>query len=64
VWDFEFRMRGKPVSQCIRGSSHIRFNSAGLVIYHRDYWDAAEELYEKIPLLGNLMRFLKRQARS
>jgi steroid Delta-isomerase len=29
---------------------------------HRDYWDAAEELYEKLPILGGLMRWLKRQA--
>jgi steroid delta-isomerase len=27
---------------------------------HRDYWDAAEELYEKLPLVGALMRWLKR----
>jgi hypothetical protein len=32
------------------------------VAYHRDYWDAAEELYEKLPVLGGLMRFLKRRA--
>lgn len=29
---------------------------------HRDYWDAAEELYEKLPVLGDLMRWLRRQA--
>jgi hypothetical protein len=27
-----------------------------------DYWDAAEELYEKLPVLGGLMRWLKRAA--
>jgi hypothetical protein len=64
VWDFEFRMRGSAQPQSIHGSSHLRFNLFGKVIYHRDYWDAAEELYEKIPVLGSLMRFLKRQARS
>ena len=64
VWDFEFRSRGKTELQIIHGASHIRFNPAGLVIYHRDYWDAAEELYEKIPLLGSLMRILKRLVRS
>ena len=64
VWDFEFRRHRSATPQNIHGSSHIRFNQMGKVIYHRDYWDAAEELYEKIPLLGNLMRFLKRQARS
>ncbi|NBU45056.1 MAG: nuclear transport factor 2 family protein, partial [Betaproteobacteria bacterium] len=28
---------------------------------HRDYWDAAEELYEKFPLVGHMMRWLKRR---
>jgi hypothetical protein len=31
---------------------------------HRDYWDAAEELYEKLPVLGALMRLLKRRLRA
>ncbi|MGB8855118.1 MAG: nuclear transport factor 2 family protein [Burkholderiales bacterium] len=63
VWDFTFRIRKyKPeIMQRIRGVSHIRFNADGKVNYHRDYWDAAEELYEKLPLVGPLMRFLKRR---
>ena len=31
---------------------------------YRDYWDVAEEMYEKIPGLGALMRWLKKRARS
>jgi len=48
--------------QCIKGSSHLQLNQNGLVQSHRDYWDTAEELYEKIPVLGGLMRWLKKQA--
>lgn len=48
----------------IRGASHLRFDAAGLVTSHRDYWDAAEELYEKLPVLGALMRLLKRKLRA
>ena len=33
-------------------------------IWQRDYWDAAEELYEKLPIVGTLMRWLKRRAAS
>ena len=63
TWDFEFRMKRAPDQlQVIRGASHIQFASEGRVVYHRDYWDAAEELYEKLPILGGLMRFLKRRA--
>jgi steroid delta-isomerase len=36
----------------------------GRVVYHRDYWDAAGELYERIPLLGALMRGVRRRLRA
>ena len=60
TWDFLFRMkRFSREEQCIRGATHIRFAADGRVSLHRDYWDAAEELYEKLPVLGGLMRALK-----
>ena len=55
--------RFSSAEQCIRGATHLRFAADGRVSFHRDYWDAAEELYEKLPLLGSLMRGLKRAAR-
>ncbi len=63
TWDFRFRIKKyKPdVEQIIRGGSHLRFDAQNKVCYHRDYWDAAEELYEKLPLIGGLMRFMKRR---
>jgi len=65
TWEFLFRMRQfSKADQVIRGASHLKFDPAGLVVFHRDYWDAAEELYEKLPLLGGLMRFLRRRAAS
>jgi ketosteroid isomerase-like protein len=65
AWDFLFRIKnGSSVAQCIHGSSYLRFAPDGRVNHHRDYWDAAEELYEKIPVLGGLMRFLKRRVKS
>ncbi len=63
TWDFLFRMkRFSSGEQCIRGATHVRFAADGRVSFHRDYWDAAEELYEKLPLLGSLMRTLKQLA--
>jgi ketosteroid isomerase-like protein len=65
TWDFLFRMRRfSDEEQCIRGATHVRFASDGRVAYHRDYWDAAEELYEKLPVVGSLMRWLKTRARN
>jgi len=64
AWDFHFRMRrfDTHTVQLIRGATHVRFATDGRVAWHRDYWDAAEELYEKLPVIGTLMRWLKRQA--
>lgn len=65
TWDFRFRMkRFDRAEQCIHGSSHLRFAADGCIELHRDYWDAAEELYEKLPAIGALMRWLKRRARG
>ncbi len=65
TWDFRFRMkRFVRDEQCIRGASHLKFADDGRASLHRDYWDAAEELYEKLPVLGALMRVLRRAARS
>jgi len=62
VWEFSFRVErwGRGETLVLRGVSHLRFDAAGKVCYHRDYWDAAEELYMKIPPLGGLMRGLRR----
>jgi hypothetical protein len=63
VWEFHFRMKRSPQQdETIRGATHIQFARDGRVAHHRDYWDAAEELYEKLPLLGGLMRWIRRRA--
>jgi ketosteroid isomerase-like protein len=63
TWDFTFRTRGAgAAAMAIHGASHLRFDAQGQVALHRDYWDAAEELYEKLPVLGALMRWLKKRA--
>ena len=66
TWEFRFRFKRFDTStwQTVRGGSHVVFNDQGLVNLHRDYWDAAEELYEKLPLLGGVMRWLKQRANT
>ena len=43
------------------GISHLRFAADGRVAYQQDYWNAADGLYEHVPLLGALIRALKRR---
>lgn len=66
IWDFTFRVRRwKPnVARNIHGCSHVRFAPDGRVSYHRDYWDAAGELYATLPVIGPLVRWLTRKMGS
>ncbi len=66
VWDFKFRFKRFDTftQQTVRGCSHLHLSAQGKIASHRDYWDAAEELYEKLPVLGGLMRWLKKRANS
>jgi ketosteroid isomerase-like protein len=65
TWDFLFHLRRfNSQLQTVRGASHLKFDAEGLITVHRDYWDVAEELYEKLPGVGSVMRWLKRRANS
>lgn len=58
TWDFRFTLMGK--SQCIHGGSLLHFAADGRVKSHVDYWDAAANVYEKMPGLGTLIRLVKK----
>lgn len=57
TWKFMFTLNRKEYT--VNGGTHLRFDDAGLVIMHRDYWDAAEELWQKLPIIGILVRWLR-----
>lgn len=58
-WIFSFVSSGRLIE--VRGSSVLDFDDDGCVSVHRDYWDPAEELYEKLPLIGIAFRWLRRR---
>jgi hypothetical protein len=61
LWTMHYDFRGK--SRSLPGVSHFRFNDQGLVINQEDYWDASFVLYGEFPILGFLMRAIKRMVR-
>ncbi len=62
LWEMDFTMPVTRQPTTIRGATHLIFDADGQVTHHRDYWDAAEELYGRLPVLKWLMRALARQA--
>ena len=60
-WHFYFKLSKNEEEQSFVGVSRVEFDRLGKVISHVDYWDAASNVYEKIPLLGSLLRMIKRK---
>jgi len=70
-WDFEFKFKNTTKQESFEGISRIEFNKINdenkenkKVISHIDYWDTAENLYEKIPILSSFIKFIKRKIKN
>lgn len=62
TWTMRMRHRRlRPGEElALPGATHIRFGD-GRVQYHRDYFDAGALLYERIPVLGGVVRAIRRR---
>lgn len=45
----------------VEGGSMILFNDAGLVTYHRDFFDMGAMIYEHIPVLRTVIKAIKKR---
>jgi hypothetical protein len=52
--------RGGP-DWVIEGMSEVRFDDEGRVVDHLDHWDAASQFYEHLPVLGTILRWVRRR---
>lgn len=61
-WTMSFRLkRYEKKLMTSSGISHLRFDEDGRIVYHQDYWDPVTGLFEHLPVIGGLMRMLKRR---
>jgi hypothetical protein len=58
-WTLRARLWRRP--WIIGGCSELSFNETGLVTAHHDYWDAAAGVYARIPVLGALIKAVRRR---
>ncbi len=59
VWLFRFGWRSKLFE--IEGSTLFDLDADGRIVRHRDYWDVAQGIYEHLPMLGVILRSLRRR---
>lgn len=43
------------------GMTRMRFNSEGKVIFHQDYWDPTDIVYKRIPIVKQLIGYVKKK---
>lgn len=58
-WIFTFYFKKKQQKNSFEGVSRVEFDANGKAISHVDYWDSAENLYEKIPIVSFFIKYLK-----
>jgi steroid Delta-isomerase len=62
-WHFTCRpktiRKGHP--WVVDGITEVRFDGDGRVIEHVEHWDAGEQVYERMPVVRSLIRWLKRR---
>lgn len=60
-WEMTIRFKklrkGEPCRSI--GISHLRLDAGGRVVLHQDFWDGAGGLFEHVPVLGGMIRWIK-----
>ena len=46
---------------CVPGVSHLKTDEKQKISFHRDYFDAGNMLYEKLPVIGSVISWIKRK---
>lgn len=57
----DFRLAGRDRRVRTVGMTHLRFNEAGKIVLHQDFWDSSQGLYEHVPILGGMIRWIRAQ---
>jgi hypothetical protein len=56
-WELSSLLNGKPYN--IIGMSEVGFAADGRVNSHIDHWDAGQQFYERLPVIGWLLRTIR-----
>ena len=59
-WSFEGEVKGLN-HWTVQGMSEICFDEDGLISQHVDHWDASEQFYAKLPIIGTIIRLIRRR---
>lgn len=60
-WRWEWRRRAKDPRRVVPGVTHLQIGADGRITHHTDLFDAAEGFYETLPVIGAMLRAIKKR---
>lgn len=60
-WIWVWKWKPKSQEKRVPGVTHLRFAGDGRVKFHQDLFDAAEGFFEVVPVVGGMIRLVKRR---
>jgi len=60
-WTMETRMKHLAPGKTIRtiGITMVRFDPEGRVLIHQDFWDSAQGVWDHVPVMGSVIRWIQ-----
>ncbi|MGJ8663522.1 MAG: hypothetical protein ACSHWU_07720 [Marinicella sp.] len=55
----QLKIKGKEINSHSIGMTQIRFNQAGKIMFHQDFWDSSEAFFEHLPFMGRFVKNIK-----
>lgn len=59
-WDFSGQLAGGKVWS-FPGVSEIHLNDSAKITLHQDHWDAGQHFYQQLPVVGALLRWIRKR---
>ncbi|CAN5841131.1 hypothetical protein BH11MYX2_BH11MYX2_41360 [soil metagenome] len=60
-WRWEWKRKPHHPIRSVPGVTHLRFAADERILEHHDLFDAAEGFYETLPVVGGILRSIKRR---
>jgi limonene-1,2-epoxide hydrolase len=60
-WTMDTRMKNLARGKTVRtiGITLVRFDSEGRVTLHQDFWDSSQGVWEHVPVMGSVIRWIR-----
>ncbi|WP_162925677.1 hypothetical protein [Isoalcanivorax indicus] len=54
-----FTVTRRAIDSYTVGMTHLRFNEAGDIVLHQDFWDSTQGFYQHLPIVGGMVRWIR-----